>query len=76
MVLSDIPAFREVAGDYALFAAPGDTGRFVSMVDYLLSGRCETSELSRVGRRIAARYTWDACAARIVECLSSMSPCR
>lgn len=76
MVLSDIPAFREVAVDYAHFAPPGDTEKFVSIVDYLLSGRCETSELSQAGRGIAARYTWDACAARIVECLSSMSPCR
>ena len=41
MVLSDIPAFREVAGDYAHFAAPGDTQKFVSIVDHLLSGHAD-----------------------------------
>jgi glycosyltransferase involved in cell wall biosynthesis len=75
MVLSDIPAFREVAGNYAHFAAPGDTKRFVSIVDYLLSGHSGGSDLARVGRKVAARYTWDTCAARIIECLSDISPC-
>lgn len=63
LICSDIPAFREVAGEAARYFAAGDSAGLAEAM-----GRCldepEAAEAARgVGRRRAARYEWERIAA-------------
>jgi glycosyltransferase involved in cell wall biosynthesis len=70
---SDIPVFREVAGDGAVYfdpRDPSDIARVVrSLEDDALWGR-----LSAAGPEQAAKYTWDRSAARLLELALSLAP--
>lgn len=66
VVLSDIPAFREVAGDAGLFAPPGDAAAFADRVRELEDG---WSRRSAAVRERAAPQTWDRAAAALLELL-------
>ena len=56
-IASDIPVFREIAGDAALL-----TNDFASAMRRLLDDDALRSELAERGRARAARFTWRRCA--------------
>lgn len=60
LVLSDIPTFRELWGDAALFVAPHDDRALAAAVLRLLGDRADRAERARLSRERAARYTVDA----------------
>lgn len=62
LVLSDIPTFRELWGDAALFVAPHDDRALAAAVVRLLGDRAERAERAALSRGRAARYTVDAMA--------------
>jgi glycosyltransferase involved in cell wall biosynthesis len=62
LVLSDIPTFRELWGDAALFVAPHDDRALAAAVLRLLGDRADRAERAALSRRRAARYTVDAMA--------------
>lgn len=66
VVLSDIPAFREVAGDAGLFAPPDDPAAFADRVTAL--DAC-WEERSAAVRERAAPQTWDRSAAALLQAL-------
>ncbi|WP_224389815.1 glycosyltransferase family 1 protein [Pseudonocardia sp. ICBG1293] len=59
VVVSDIPAFREVAGDAGVFVAPGDDAGFAAAVAALDTTWSARSDAVRAR---AARQTWDVAA--------------
>lgn len=61
-VASDIPALREVAGDAALYAPPGDAAALARAIGEALDGGPETARRAERGRERARRFTWEACA--------------
>ena len=60
LVLSDIPTFRELWGDAALFVAPHDDRALADALQRLLDDRDERAERAALCRDRAARYTVDA----------------
>jgi glycosyltransferase involved in cell wall biosynthesis len=58
IVASDIPAFREVAGDAALFFPPDDPVALASAVDRVLTDSTATAERVSKGRERAASFSW------------------
>jgi alpha-1,3-rhamnosyl/mannosyltransferase len=64
-LLADIPVFREVAGDAACYAPPGDPGAWAAALGRLLAEDAEgpRRELAARGRDRAGRYTWERAAA-------------
>lgn len=68
VVVSDIPAFREVAGDAGLFADPDDAAGFAAAVRSLDSGVSWTARSERVRARAAAQ-TWDGAAEALLAVL-------
>jgi glycosyltransferase involved in cell wall biosynthesis len=75
VVLTDIPIFREVGGDAALYAAPGDPAAFAAAVRRLAEPgewrRRSTAALQQV-----ARFSWDASAARLLPVLQRVAAAR
>ncbi|GAA4742869.1 glycosyltransferase family 1 protein [Amnibacterium soli] len=75
VVLTDVPIFREVGGDAALYAAPGDAAAFAAAVRRLEEPgewrRRSTASLEQV-----ARYSWDASAARLLPVLERVAASR
>lgn len=67
VVVSDIPALREVTGDRAAAVFPvGDTDALAgALADLLVAGGDPDARAAR--RAYAARWTWDRCAERTVE---------
>ncbi|HEX5534041.1 MAG TPA: MSMEG_0565 family glycosyltransferase [Actinomycetales bacterium] len=65
VVTSDLPVFREylVPGRDALMAPVGDVPALVDALHAVASDSALRSDLVTAGRRIAARFTWSACAA-------------
>ena len=61
VVVSDIPVFREVAGDAAAFVDPDDVAGFVAAVREL-DDPDRWADRSAAARARAAGYTWDASA--------------
>lgn len=59
---SDIPIFREVCGDSALYFDPYSPESIAQSVNCLLKGAVRQSLIER-GKRNVERYSWDRCAA-------------
>jgi len=64
VVTSDLPVFREylVPGREALMAPVGDVPALVDALHSVATDVALRSDLIRAGRRIAARFSWSACA--------------
>jgi glycosyltransferase involved in cell wall biosynthesis len=60
LVLSDIPTFREIAGDVAVYFDPLDPKAFAGCVDRLGAEPEATRERVEQGRRRAAGFSWAA----------------
>jgi phosphatidylinositol alpha-mannosyltransferase len=59
VVASDLPAFREVAGDAALFAAPADVAALYDALAMACTEPALRAELATSGRAAVRRFHWD-----------------
>ena len=66
VVLTDIPGFREAAGDAAVFCALGEVGAFVHAARSLLD-RSQAPPSASVRTAQARRFSWSAHGNRIAE---------
>ena len=66
VVASDIPVLREVLGDCALYARPGDPGSFADGLRAASRGDAGLRELTERGQMHARGFTWNAVAERMV----------
>jgi glycosyltransferase involved in cell wall biosynthesis len=57
VVAADLPVHREVAGDAALYFAPGDSSSLADALEKVLRSRETRLELSRVGVMRATKFT-------------------
>jgi len=60
LVLSDLPVFRELWGEAALFVETRDEGRLARTLDGLLDDSAETERLGALARQRAERFSLDA----------------
>ncbi len=58
VVVTDIPAHREVLGDAARFVPPGDAERFAAVVAALLRDPSARARAAAVGPAAARRFSW------------------
>jgi glycosyltransferase involved in cell wall biosynthesis len=58
VVCSDIAALREIAGDAALFAPPGDVESLAARIGDVLANADLARSLSQKGLRQTSRFTW------------------
>ncbi len=71
VVVSDIPIFREIGGDAALFFDPGDPESLVAALRALRrDGEWERRSAASVA--VAARYDWAASAERLLELMRAV----
>jgi phosphatidylinositol alpha-mannosyltransferase len=66
MVVSDLPAFRDVAGPHAEFVPAGDAGAWSRAVNGLLENPERRATLMQQGRRVAERHAWPLIAQRVL----------
>ena len=59
VVASDIPIFREIAGDAAVYVSPLDTEAWATAIRTLLDDEYSRATLSQKGINIAKQYSWD-----------------
>ncbi|MGH9000737.1 MAG: glycosyltransferase family 4 protein, partial [Acidimicrobiia bacterium] len=64
VVTSNISALPETAGDAALLVDPLDAGALAESVERILENRPLAEDLSRLGQKRAARFTWTEAARR------------
>jgi glycosyltransferase involved in cell wall biosynthesis len=69
ILASDIPPFREVAGNAARFVDPLDEAAIASRLDQLLADGSSLAEMSAVGLGRRQLFTWPRAAAAIVDIL-------
>lgn len=68
VLTTDIEVFREyLAGDTAVLVPPGDAGKIAAGIAKLVDDPDLRTRLGRSGPGIAARYTWEECAARHID---------
>jgi glycosyltransferase involved in cell wall biosynthesis len=67
VVASDIPAIREVAGDAAVLAAPGDADAWAEALEGVLGSTPRQVQLARAGRQRAALFPWTMTATATIE---------
>jgi glycosyltransferase involved in cell wall biosynthesis len=75
VVLSDIPIFREVAGDAALYASADDPAAFAAAVRRLEEPG-EWSARSQAALDRVREFSWDASAARLLPVLERVAEAR
>jgi len=73
VVASDIPVFREVAGDAALFAHPDEPHHWVMQVMRIMNDRPLRDELVRRGHSVSAARSWRAAAATMIRAAAAMA---
>jgi len=66
VVVSDIPAIREVAGPYALYARPGDVKDFADKIEAILKNP-DLIDLKAARKRIENMFSWRQCAEKMLE---------
>ena len=67
LVVSDIPAFRDLAEQaHAVFAPPGDADAWAGAVTTLLEDTERRETMARDGRRVAERHAWPLVAQRVL----------
>jgi glycosyltransferase involved in cell wall biosynthesis len=74
LVLSDIPSFRELWEEVAVFVDPRDEDGFARAIGNLVGDDFERAVLGRAARERAARYTPDAMAAQMASLYRSLLP--
>jgi glycosyltransferase involved in cell wall biosynthesis len=74
LVLSDIPTFRELWEDVAIFVDPRDEDAFARAIGNLVGDDFERAVLGRAARERAARYTPDAMAAQMANLYRGLLP--
>lgn len=62
VLCSDIPAFREIAGDAAAYAPAGDPAAWATALEKLLADDAERTRLSAAGQERARLFPWRAAA--------------
>ncbi len=70
VVASEIEALREVAGEAAIFAPPGDVTRFALGLERALEDEALRETLRDAGPRRAALFTWEDAAERTAAVLA------
>jgi glycosyltransferase involved in cell wall biosynthesis len=70
LVLSNIPALKELAGDIAHFVNPHDSRSMADGLNRLLESASERTQRVAAGRKISTRFTWAACVQRVKQCLT------
>jgi len=69
VIASDIPAFRESAGDAAEFVAPGDARQLASAINRALTDGSYADALRERGLRHARQFSWDQTARQTLEAI-------
>jgi glycosyltransferase involved in cell wall biosynthesis len=64
VIVSDIPALREMADDAAIYIQPDITKQDIRNVAAFLRSPARRADRGRRGRKRAARYSWRTCAQR------------
>ena len=73
VVASDLPVLREVLGDWALFAPPGDARAFAQCVRSIMEGGPRIEKQTMGGRVHAERMQWPEVADRLVQLYRSVT---
>jgi glycosyltransferase involved in cell wall biosynthesis len=66
VVCSDIPVFREIAGDAALFSDPRDSGEYAKMISKAIEDEEIKNNLIQKGLTQAKKFTWRGSAEKIL----------
>jgi len=67
LVVSDIPAFRDLAGEsHAVFAPPGDPDAWGEAVNALIDDTARREMMMQAGREVAERHAWPLVAQRVL----------
>jgi phosphatidylinositol alpha-mannosyltransferase len=67
LVVSDIPAFRDLAGEsHAVFAPPGDPDAWGEAVNALIDDTARREMMMQAGRKVAERHAWPLVAQRVL----------
>lgn len=74
LILSDIPAFRELWDDVAIFVQPRDEPGFTRAIAELVGDDFERAVLGRAARERAGRYTPDVVAAQMAAIYRGLLP--
>ncbi|HEX8625315.1 MAG TPA: glycosyltransferase family 4 protein [Allosphingosinicella sp.] len=74
LVLSDIPTYRELWEEVAVFVDPRDEDGFARAIGNLVGDDFERAVLGRAARERAARYTPDAMAAQMANLYRGLLP--
>lgn len=67
MIVSDLPAFRDVAGSNAVFVPVGDVEAWGQAVKGLLADQRRRVTMVSEGRRVAERHAWPAVTQRVLD---------
>ncbi|HEX8061878.1 MAG TPA: glycosyltransferase family 4 protein [Allosphingosinicella sp.] len=74
LILSDIPTFRELWDEVAIFVDPRDEDGFTRAIGDLVGDDFERAVLGRAARERSARYTPDAMAAQMASLYRGLLP--
>jgi glycosyltransferase involved in cell wall biosynthesis len=72
LVASDIPIFREIAGDAAFYADPYRPESIADAMQAALYSETAREELVKRGRERVRRFTWDRAAAQLMTVFESV----
>jgi glycosyltransferase involved in cell wall biosynthesis len=67
----DTPVAREVYGDAALYVATPESRAVAARLEQLMFDETTRDALRLAAEPVLARFTWDACAARVLTLLEA-----
>jgi glycosyltransferase involved in cell wall biosynthesis len=72
VVAADIPVFREIAAESALYVDPFDSSAMATAMEQALTDRALADELVSAGQRRLELFTWQLAAQRLAALLSDV----
>lgn len=71
VIAGDIPSLRERCGDAALYCDPHQTASIETQVETLMANTAMQAELAAKGRSRASEFSWNNCAAKVLDVIEA-----
>jgi len=67
VVASDLPVFREIAGDQLSYFDPRDEQSLIDALEQVVDKKISEKEIRTISENISNTYTWDKCAEKTMD---------
>jgi len=75
IICSDLPVFKEIAGNAPIFFKSGNSSDFAQRLSDMLNGKIDLKTKQEIGQTISAKYNWGKTAREYIDIFKTFAHC-